>query len=115
MIAFRQLILPGDVGSDVLAVKRTLRRLDVVGSDSMTMTQKAGGAFVATLKRAQADAGLEIDGKYGRDTHDVIAPHFRPDDEAALRKCAHPPAATARSVWRRGSKCTEAAPVSGTG
>ena len=92
MIAFRQLILPGDVGSDVLAVKHTLRRIDVVGSDDMTMTQKAGGAFVATLSHAQANAGLEIDGKYGRDTHGVIALHFTPDDEALYQSAAirHP-------------------------
>lgn len=88
MIAFRQLILPGDVGSDVLAVKHTLRRMDVVGSDAMTMTKQAGGAFVATVKRAQADAGLQIDGKYGRDTHDVIAPHFTPDDEVLYASAA---------------------------
>src|SRR3977135_1431677 len=98
MIAFRQVILPGDVGSDVLAVKHTLRRMDVVGSDAMTMTKKAGGAYVATLKRAQADAGLQIDGKYRRDTHDVIAPHFTPDDEALYASAAirhpQPPAAS---------------------
>jgi hypothetical protein len=88
MIAFRQLILPGDVGSDVLAVKHTLRRMDVVGSDAMTMTNKAGAAYVATLKRAQADAGLQIDGRYGRPTHDVVAPHFTPDDEALYASAA---------------------------
>jgi Putative peptidoglycan binding domain len=82
MIAFRQLILPGDVGSDVLAVKHTLRRMGVDGNDDIAMNKKAGPAYVATLRRAQANAGLTVDGKYGRDTHAIIAPHFTPDDES---------------------------------
>ena len=32
MIAFKQLILPGDVGADVLAVKQAMRRMGVKGS-----------------------------------------------------------------------------------
>jgi hypothetical protein len=81
MIAFRQLILPGDVGSDVLAVKHTLRRMGVDGNDAMTMNNKAGPAYVATLRNAQANAGLIANGKYRRDTHAIIAPHFTSADE----------------------------------
>ena len=82
MIPFRQLILRGDVGSDVLAVKNTLRRMGVDGNEAMTMNETAGQAYVTTLRHAQAREGLKVDGKYGRDTHGVIAPHFTPADQA---------------------------------
>ena len=54
MIAFKQLILLGDVGSDVLAVKHTLRRRAIKGNEKMRMNNTAGRAFVATLRNAQA-------------------------------------------------------------
>jgi hypothetical protein len=53
MIQFKQLILPGDVGSDVLAVKNTLRRLGIKGSGAMNMGERAGTAFVAALKHGR--------------------------------------------------------------
>jgi len=92
MIDFRQLILPGDAGSDVLAVKHTLRRMGIKGNQAMTMNHKAGRAFVATLRNAQAQGGITVDGKYGPNTHHVIAPHFTPDDEALYQRAAirHP-------------------------
>ena len=88
MIAFRQLILPGDVGSDVLAVKHTLQRMAVEGSEAITMNNRAGPAYVAALRHAQAHAGLTVDGKYGRDTHAIIAPHFTPVDEGLYQRAA---------------------------
>jgi hypothetical protein len=88
MIAFRQLILLGDVGSDVLAVKHTLRRMAIDGNAAMTMNTTAGQAFVATVRNAQRQAGLTVDGKYGHDTHGFIAPHFTPDDEALYARAA---------------------------
>jgi hypothetical protein len=85
MIAFKQLILLGDVGSDVLAVKHTLRRMAIKGNEKMRMNNTAGRAFVATLRNAQAQGHITVDGKYGPDTHAVIARHFTPDDEALYR------------------------------
>ena len=92
MIHFKQLILLGDVGSDVLAVKHTLRRMAIKGNEKIRMNNTAGRAFVATLRNAQAQGGITDDGKYGRDTHALIAPHFTPDDEALYRSAAirHP-------------------------
>jgi hypothetical protein len=97
MIAFRQLILPGDVGSDVLAVKNTLRRLGIKGSGAMNMSNRAGPAFVKGLRVAQRQLGVTADGKYGKNTHGVIAPHFDASDEALyqsadIRKHDPPPA-----------------------
>ena len=86
MIEFRQPILPGDVGSDVLAVKNTLRRLGIKGSGALNMGEHAGPAFVTALKVAQRRFEVEIDGKYGKNTHGVIAPHFDAADEALYRK-----------------------------
>jgi hypothetical protein len=85
MIAFKQLILLGDVGSDVLAVKHTLRRMAIKGNEKMRMNNTAGRAFVATLRNAQAQRHITVDGKYGPDTHAVIARHFTPDEEALYR------------------------------
>jgi peptidoglycan hydrolase-like protein with peptidoglycan-binding domain len=86
MIEFRQLILAGDVGSDVLAVKNTLRRLGIKGSGALNMSEHAGPAFVTALKVAQRRFEVEIDGKYGKNTHAVIAPQFDTTDEALYGK-----------------------------
>src|SRR5437870_12956621 len=97
MVELKQLILPGDVGSDVLAVKNTLRRLGIKGSGSMNMSNRAGPAFVKGLHIAQRQLGVAADGKYGKDTHAVVAPHFDAADEtlyrsAEIRKHDPPPA-----------------------
>jgi putative peptidoglycan binding protein len=96
MVEFKQLILPGDVGADVLAVKRTLRRMGVKGSGALNLTRNAGPAFVATVKIVQRNHSLTGDGKYGRDTHAIVAPHFNRADallygRAAIRKHTVPP------------------------
>lgn len=99
LVEFKQLILAGDVGSDVLAVKNTLRRLGIRGSGAMNMSDRAGPAFVTALRIAQRRFGVAVDGKYGKNTHGVIAPHFDASDEAlyrsaAVRKHDPPPAPT---------------------
>jgi hypothetical protein len=96
MIPFKQLILPGDVGPDVHAVKDTLKRMGVMGSGAMSMSTKAGPAFVSTVRTAQLNGGILVDGKYGKDTHGLIAPHFSHDDEveyqtATIRTHEPPP------------------------
>jgi hypothetical protein len=60
MIDFKQLILPGDVGSDVLAVKHTLRRMAIKGNEAIRMHNTAGPAFVATLRSAQAQEASRL-------------------------------------------------------
>jgi hypothetical protein len=88
MVEFRQLILPGDEGADVLAVKRALRRMGVKGSGAMNMSRRAGPAFVAALKATQREHQVTIDGKYGKDTHAFVAPHFNAADQQLYRKAA---------------------------
>src|SRR4249919_2650370 len=88
MIHFKQLILLGDVGSDVLAVKHTLRRMAIKGNEKIRMNNTAGRAFVATLRNAQAQGHITVDGKYGQQTHTLIAPRFTPGDEALYRQAA---------------------------
>ena len=88
MVPFKQLILPGDTGTDVTAVKNTLRRLGIKGSGSMNMSDRAGPAFGATLQRAQRRFEVQADGKYGQETHGAIAPHFDAADEALYQKAA---------------------------
>jgi hypothetical protein len=96
MIEFRQLILAGDAGSDVLAVKNTFRRLGIRGSGALNMSERAGPAFVKTLRVAQRQLDVTVDGKYGKNTHGVVAPHFDAADEelyktAAIRQHELPP------------------------
>src|SRR5215471_10086357 len=69
MVAFRQVIFPGDVGVDVLVVKRALRRMGVKGSGAMNLSRRAGPAFVDAVRAVQRGHALTIDGKYGKNTH----------------------------------------------
>lgn len=86
MVKFRQLILPGDIGSDVLAVKHALQKMGIGGSGAMNPSRRAGPAFVKALEVAQRQNGLLVDGKYGKDSHGVIAPHFTAADEALYKR-----------------------------
>lgn len=81
MVELKQLILPGDEGADVLAVKHTLRTMGVAGSAAMSMSHKAGPAFVATVKEVQRKGAILVDGKYGKDTHALVAPNFSAADQ----------------------------------
>jgi hypothetical protein len=97
MIAFKQLILPGDAGPDVLAVKHTLQAMGIKGSGTLNLSNRAGPAFVSTLQVAQRQHGVAADGKYGKDTHTFVAPHFAAADQALyesapIRKHEAPPA-----------------------
>jgi len=97
MIALRQVIFPGDVGADVLAVKHALRRMGIKGSGAMNTSRRAGEAFVAALEVAQRGGGIKVDGKYGKELHQFISPHFTAKDaelykSAAIRKPKQPPA-----------------------
>jgi hypothetical protein len=103
MAPFRQLILPGDRGSDVTAVKRAMRRMKVPGSEAVKGGQAAGPPFVAALRSAQEGAGLSVDGKYGEESHRLISPHFSKVDErlyleAAIRPRIAGPAPSAGAV-----------------
>src|SRR5262249_41805982 len=62
MVKFKQLILPGDVGSDVLAVKHALKKMGIGGSGAMNPSRRAGPAFVSALKVAQRQHSLLVDG-----------------------------------------------------
>ena len=88
MIELRQVILPGDVGSDVLAVKRTVRRMGVPGSGTLNTSRRAGPAFVSVMKTVQRQHALTADGKYGKDTHAVVAPNFDAADQLLYKSAA---------------------------
>lgn len=76
MTPFRQLIKPGQVGSDVRAVKRALVKMNASGSKSLKITNEAGASFVSVLKDLQSSHKLKADGIYGSATHKIVAPHF---------------------------------------
>jgi hypothetical protein len=73
---YRQPIRPGDSGSDVLAVKRALRKIGIKGAGAMTLSNSAGTAFVACLATLQRQHSLQSDGLYGPKTHAIVAPSF---------------------------------------
>lgn len=85
MVKFKQLIRPGQRGRDVRAVKRTMLRMGVSSSGALGKTNKAGPAFVKCIKTVQKHHGLRVDGIYGKDTHKIIAPHFRAYDRFLYR------------------------------
>ena len=76
MTPFRQLIRPGQSGSDVTAVKRALKKMHVHGYENLSSDNYAGSAFVSVLKNVQKAHGLVVDGIYGATTHNWIAPNF---------------------------------------
>lgn len=76
MTPFRQLIRPGQNGSDVTAVKRAMRKMHVKGSGSLNVNSFAGHSFVVCIKTVQRNHSLKVDGIYGSATHKIIAPHF---------------------------------------
>jgi hypothetical protein len=97
MVELKQVIFPGDVGADVLAVKHALRRMGIKGSGAMNMSRRAGEAFVAALEVAQRRGGIKVDGKYGKKSHEFISPHFTAKDaelyeSAVIRNPKQPPA-----------------------
>jgi hypothetical protein len=73
---FRQFIRHGDEGSDVLAVKRALRRMNARDANKLRLIDTAGDTFVRVIREVQQDHQLGLDGVYGKDTHGVVAPHF---------------------------------------
>ena len=77
---YRQPIYPGNVGTDVTAVKRALVEMGIHGAGGLIVTgsaaRVAGQSFVAVLRTAQSLHRLTADGKYGPATHAFVAPHF---------------------------------------
>jgi hypothetical protein len=102
---FRQPIFPGDVGSDVWAVKRAYISMGVSGSGTLAKTKRAGSAFVAVTQIVQRQHSLKADGIYGAATHAVVAPHFDRWGAALYRSAAirhhTPPAPTGSTAAAR--------------
>lgn len=73
MLKFRQVIRPGEKGKDVKAVKIAYRRMGVIGSGGMAMTNRAGPAFGRVTRNFQRHHGLKVDGIYGKATHNHLA------------------------------------------
>jgi hypothetical protein len=93
LVAYRQPIRPGDQGSDVLAVKRALRRLGIPGSGGRVLSRSAGVSFVSCIRTVQRRHSLPADGIYGPATHKLVAPAFDLYGASLYRSAAirHPP------------------------
>jgi hypothetical protein len=93
LVAYRQPIRPGDQGTDVLAVKRALRKLGVPGSGGLVLSRSAGVSFVACIRTVQRQHHLAADGIYGAATHKLVAAAFDAYGAMLYRTAAirHPP------------------------
>lgn len=81
MVTFLQLIIHGDRGRDVMAVKRGLHFMGFkTFSIPSRFNNRANKNFEAAIRAVQHHHNLHADGIYGRKTHAIIAPHF--DDYA---------------------------------
>lgn len=107
---YRQLILIGDVGSDVKAVKRAMIKMSAHGAGTLIVNNKAGSAFRTVLNTILRNHGEKADGRYGKVAHSIIAPHFdlygtALYKKAAIRDRTQPPPplghATARQAAQR--------------
>jgi hypothetical protein len=76
VVKFRQIIKPGNRGSDVRAVKRAIKKMNISGSGGLSTTNFAGTSFTACIRRVQRNNNLKADGIYGQATHKIIAPRF---------------------------------------
>lgn len=80
MTPFRQIIRQGQSGSDVVAVKRAMQRMNVPGSGALNLSLRrrkfAGASFTKCVKTLQRGHKLHQDGIYGKKTHELVAPHF---------------------------------------
>jgi hypothetical protein len=84
MLAFRQIIRPGQHGRDVRAVKLAYRRIGSDGSGAMSLSGRAGPAFVRATRIFQRDHGLHGDGIYGKATHEKLAATRTPSGHPAF-------------------------------
>lgn len=73
---FRQAIRPGDVGTDVTAVKRAYIKMGVKGSGALAVTRRAGTQFVEVTKTVELQHRLKADGVYGESVHKIVSPYF---------------------------------------
>jgi hypothetical protein len=77
MVNFKQVILPGDKGRDVVAVKRGLHFMGFKTFSVITrFNNHANNNFEAAIRAVQHHHNLNTDGIYGERTHAVIAKHF---------------------------------------
>lgn len=89
MVKYRQPIRPNDVGLDVLAVKRAMKKAPTVQDASrLKLNRRAGAAFVHCIKALQHNHHLKVDGIYGPLTHNIIAPKFDAWGERLYNKAA---------------------------
>lgn len=93
MIAYRQPIRPGDSGSDVTAVKRTMKRMGIKGASAMNGANVAGPAFIEVLDTVLRMHKQKSDHIYGPNAHAIIAPNFKAYDAYLYRtaKIRKPP------------------------
>jgi hypothetical protein len=74
---FRQVILPGDAGDDIIADKRAMKKAKVQDSAWLNVRSKvAGAAFVHCVRAMEHNHGWGTDGVVGPRVQGLLFPHF---------------------------------------
>ena len=77
IVPFRRTLRKGDIGDDVLAVKRALRHAAYyILPQGQEMTRQFGDRMQTAIRRFQQKNGLQVDGVYGILTHRKLMQHF---------------------------------------
>ena len=77
IVPFRRVLRKGDIGDDVLAVKRALRHAAYyVLPQGQEMTRQFGDRMQTAVRRFQQKNELTVDGIYGILTHRKLMQHF---------------------------------------
>ena len=77
IVPFRRTLRKGDIGDDVLAVKRALRHAAYyVLPQGQEITRQFGDRMQTAIRRFQQKNGLTVDGIYGILTHRKLMQHF---------------------------------------
>lgn len=99
MTPYRQPIRPGESGTDVVAVKRALKKAGF--GRGLILSRQAGPQFVQDLKRWQTSHGIPSDGVYGPGSHAKLAPLFDAWGVALYRRAPlrTPPRPTTARGW----------------
>ena len=78
VVPFKRTLSKGDIGPDVLGLKRALVKAVVFvhKPDDPPITNQYGTKTIEAVRRFQRKAGITVDGIYGLESHKKLMPHY---------------------------------------
>lgn len=73
---FKQTIKAGNVGLDVLAVKRAVKKMKAQDAEKIVLGRRAGPNLIHTFRAIEHNRRMPVDGIYGPKLHAIVAPFF---------------------------------------